>query len=308
MKSAICREFRLICFTDRGETLLRRVAKIVCGREETEIHEVSSLSEWTREAFHTGNALIFIGALGIAVRAVAPFVSDKMTDPAVLVMDEGGSYVIPVLSGHLGGAVALSRMLSERLGAEAVLTTATDTRGMFSVDVFAKDNDLVLSDRTKAKEYTAELLRTGGGAPVLVSPEKPKGDKLQLIPHCLVIGMGCRRGKDEEELYGFVKEQFEIHELDLRAAKALVSIDLKAEEQGLTALAKRLKVPFLTYDSRMLMSVEGDFQSSEFVKETTGADNICERAVRSFGAKTFLIPKTAKNGMTIAVGIMGENG
>ena len=302
MKSVNFREYRIICFTERGCSLMRRVCAALFSEKE-EIMEVTALSDWTGEAFVTGNILIFIGACGIAVRAVAPFIRDKYTDPAVLVLDEGGRYVIPVLSGHCGGAVAAARMLSERLGAEAVLTTATDTRGMFSVDVYAKEEGLILSDRKRAKEYTAELLGGGGGDPVLISPGKPKGDGLQLIPRCLVIGMGCRKGKSVSELYGFVQEVFDKHDLDIRAAEALVSIDLKAEEQGLKELAEKLHVPFLTYDKRVLMAEEGEFSSSEFVREVTGSDNVCERAVMAFGAKRLLVPKTAENGMTVAVGV-----
>ena len=303
MKSVSFREYRIICFTDRGCALMRRVcAELHSGDEE--IKDVTALSDWTGEAFLTGNILIFIGACGIAVRAIAPFLRDKLTDPAVLVLDEGGRYVIPVLSGHCGGAVAAARKLSERLGAEAVLTTATDTRGMFSVDVYAKEQGLLLSDREKAKEYTVTLLRKGGGGdPVLISPGKPKGDGLQLIPRCLVIGMGCRKGKSVSELYGFVQEVFDKHDLDIRAAEALVSIDLKAEEQGLKELAEKLQVPFLTFDSRVLMAEEGAFTTSEFVREVTGADNVCERAVMVYGAKRLLVPKTAENGMTVAVGV-----
>ena len=303
MKSVSFREYRIICFTERGCSLMRRVCAALFS-EEKEIVDVTTLSDWTRDAFSTGNILIFIGACGIAVRAVAPFIRDKFNDPAVLVLDEGGAYVIPVLSGHLGGAVAAARTLSGRLGAEAVLTTATDTRGLFSVDVYAKEQGLILSDREKAKAYTAKLLRKGGGGdPVLISPGRPKGDVLQLIPRCLVIGMGCKKGKGVSALYGFVQEVFAEHELDIRAAEALVSIDLKAGEQGLISLAERLNVPLFTYDKRVLMAEEGEFAASEFVREVTGADNVCERAVMAFGAKRLLVPKTAGNGMTVAVGV-----
>ncbi len=330
MKSATCREYRIICFTDRGLSMLHKVFDCLRDQEKEEIREVSSLTEWTKESFCTGNILIFIGACGIAVRAIAPFIKDKMTDPAVLVMDEGGEFVIPLLSGHLGGAVDAAHMLAEKLGSRAVVTTATDTRGLFAVDVFAKENGLVISDREKAKEYSAVLLKSGSGfygidpkyeaffsdyelpeeikkakgePYFLISPGKAEGDVLQLIPRVLVAGMGCRKGKSFDELYGFVKKQFMEKDLDLRAVKALVSIDRKAEEPGLLELAEKLGVPFITFDAKRLMAVEGDFLTSDYVKEVTGADNVCDRAVRAYGAAILLIEKAVENGMTLSVGI-----
>ena len=103
-------------------------------------------------------AWIFIGAAGIAVRYIAPFVKDKFTDSPVLVLDEKGEYVIPILSGHVGGAAALADEVAELLGAAAVHTTATDVQGKFAVDVFAKKNHLLLTDRSLAKEISAAVL------------------------------------------------------------------------------------------------------------------------------------------------------
>ena len=94
----------------------------------------------------------------IAVRMIAPHVKDKFTDSPVLVMDEKGSYVIPLLSGHVGGAVELAKEIAEKINAQAVLTTATDVEQKFAVDVFAKSNGLVLTDRKKAKEISAVVL------------------------------------------------------------------------------------------------------------------------------------------------------
>lgn len=103
-------------------------------------------------------AYIFIGAAGIAVRYIAPWVKDKYTDSPVLVIDEKGDFVIPLLSGHVGGAVALADRVADIIGAVSVHTTATDVRRKFAVDVFARKNGLVITDRNAAKKISAGVL------------------------------------------------------------------------------------------------------------------------------------------------------
>lgn len=130
--------------------------------EDTEVLN-GPLSQWAREVFPVCDGVIFVGAAGIAVRTVAPFVKDKRTDPAVLVLDEKGNFVIPLLSGHIGGANEMALLLSEELKkkgrrAVPVITTATDVNGRFAVDVFAARNSLWISDMKLAKEVSARLL------------------------------------------------------------------------------------------------------------------------------------------------------
>ena len=105
------------------------------------------LSEWTKEAFLRDDALIFVGACGIAVRSIAPYVRDKFQDPAVVCVDEAGQFVIPLLSGHVGGANRLAEMVASGIGAVPVVTTATDVEKKIAVDVFAKDHGFVITDR-----------------------------------------------------------------------------------------------------------------------------------------------------------------
>lgn len=117
------------------------------------------LKEVVKEAFQKKDAILFIGATGIAVRLIAPWVQDKLKDPAVLVIDEQGRYAIPVLSGHVGGCNELAEAAAQILGAEPLITTATDLRQAFAVDVFAAENELVISDRELAKRISAAELR-----------------------------------------------------------------------------------------------------------------------------------------------------
>ena len=103
-----------------------------------------SLEEWTRRAFHEKSALVFVGAMGIAVRTIAPLVKNKLEDRPVLVVDEMGMHVIPVLSGHVGAANELAGRIAVTIGAEPVITTATDLNNRFAIDVFACKNHLMI--------------------------------------------------------------------------------------------------------------------------------------------------------------------
>ena len=284
-----------------------------------------SAADWAGAGFQEADALVFVCASGIAVRAVAPHVKDKRTDPAVLVLDEGGTFVIPLLSGHLGGANALAEALAKQLGATPVLTTATDVNGLFAVDVFAKANDLYIEDMALAKAVSAALLAgekvgfrsdlpvegalpaglTAGEADlgILVSAadEKPFPRTLRLIPRRYTAGLGCRRGKSEEELEAFLMENLARCGVGVYELKALASIDLKKDEPGLVSLAGKLAVPFLTYSAEELQQVSGDFTPSAFVKETTGVDSVCERAAVLASGGQLIERKVAENGMTFAL-------
>lgn len=118
-----------------------------------------STSQWAGEQFQSGkDGVIFIGACGIAVRSIAPYIVGKKTDPAVLVVDECGNFVISLLSGHLGGANELAFRCAGYLGATPVVTTATDLHSRFAVDVFAKKNGCAIFHMKAAKEASAALL------------------------------------------------------------------------------------------------------------------------------------------------------
>lgn len=128
---------------------------------ESEKSDACEMGEMARDAGtrHPCDAIIFVGATGIAVRAIAPFITRKAVDPAVLVIDEAGRYVISLLSGHLGGANALARTAASLIEAEPIITTATDAESAFAVDIFAKENGFLLTDLRKAKEVSAKVLR-----------------------------------------------------------------------------------------------------------------------------------------------------
>ena len=336
----------ILYFTHAGA----RLAEIVRSKLEPKTSVTGSfgkgcLQAWTQEHFRKGNVLVYIGACGIAVRAIAPFLKGKDTDPAVIVMDEKGQNVIPILSGHLGGANSWAQRLARITGGQAVLTTATDVNGLFAVDVFAAINNLMIDDLRKAASFSAQLLREKaarvilpgkyadmisikGEAPgelkvqhssdaelfgsseanaVLISPDQTPADApLQLIPRCLIVGIGCRRGKSYEQLRDFVRETLEELGLRREGVCALASIDVKKEEPGLLSLAAELGVPLVTFSAQQLEEAELDgwtFAESDRVREHVGTGNVCERAAVAAGAGKILRGKTSGDGMTICVGM-----
>ena len=138
----------IISFSARGYELSENLAHTLSNTNGKDKYHVTwercrpgKLHNWTVENF-SNDALIFIGSCGIAVRAIAPLVKSKVSDPAVIVMDERGKYCISLLSGHIGGANRLVRILAELTGAEPVITTATDLNNLFSVDEWASSQGM----------------------------------------------------------------------------------------------------------------------------------------------------------------------
>ncbi len=286
-----------------------------------------SAVSWAREGFEKADALIFCCASGIAVRAIAPWIKSKTTDPAVIVTDELGHYVIPLLSGHIGGANELSSVIADELGSIPVVTTATDIHGLFAVDVFATKNHLKIKNMKLAKDVSVDLLagkKVGFASDVAGRGELPeglvKGDAelgiciskdvskepfdrcLHLVPQSYAVGMGCRKDKDPGELEEFFMRMISESGISPDEVRCIASIDIKKDEEGLKALSKKLKVPFVFFTAEELMKTEGEFSSSSFVADTTGVDCVCERAAVCAGAKELTVRKQAENGMTFALG------
>ena len=318
----------LLSYTARGRALAARVADIMKNEghgcrtfalpkfaQEGDEHLTLSASDWAGLGFEEADALVFCCASGIAVRAIAPHVKDKRTDPAVLVLDEGGRFVIPLLSGHLGGANALALDLADKLSATPVLTTATDVNGLFAVDVFAKENGLFIEDMALCKAVSAALLHGGTGPLpkglvegdadlgiyVSAANDRPFPRTLRLIPRRYTAGLGCRRGKSAEELEGFLLKNLENCGVGLPELKALASIDIKKDEPGLVALGEKLGLPFVTYSAEELRAAPGEFTPSAFVQEVTGVDSVCERAAVLSSGGALVVQKIAENGMTFAL-------
>ncbi len=276
------------------------------------------------EAFAHSDALIFVGACGIAVREIAPYVSDKRTDPAVVCIDERANFVIALLSGHIGGANALTAELAQGLGATPVITTATDVNGRFSVDNWAARHGFIIDDMKSAKAVSAAILEddvplyceksvagvlpsgitlgnTGRlGIYIGCHSNNPFDRTLHLIPKALRVGIGCRRGTTGDFIESAIQCVFGDNGLNPAAICGVYSIDLKKDEIGLLEACRRNEWQLRFYSAEELARVPGEFTQSQFVMSVTGVNNVCERAAL-LGAERLIVKKTALNGVTVAV-------
>ena len=319
---------RLLAFTQRGYDLAQAVGEKL-GGEVSRCGQGCTLESWTAEGFRAGESLIFVGAVGIAVRAIAPFVKSKTVDPAVVAVDEGGRYAIPLLSGHLGGANDLARNIAGICGAQAVITTATDVRGLFPVDQWARCQGLRVENPEKIKVVSAKLLAgdaisvksdwpihgtppggvelwTGEGCDVEISFRPGEEAALHLLPPIAVLGVGCKRGTQQENLEGAFLQLLAREGLSLRAVGKVCSIDLKQDEPGLLAFCRAHNLPLETYSAQRLAAVPGAFPASDFVRRVTGVDNVCQRAAAlgsGGGAERLLGEKYQREGVTMALAL-----
>lgn len=319
---------QIAAFTEQGEKTAYEIIQ-TASVDNYSYYDKSkdTLSEWTKDAFANRRALIFVGAMGIAVRTIAPYIKSKLTDSSVIVVDEKGQFVIPILSGHVGGANELARKIAEHLGAVAVITTATDINDVFAVDVFAVKNGLEILDKKGIQAVSSKILagqRTTISFPfgekkkmpeeliyidyppkinvdIIISEDGKLLEKatLPLRPKKKILGIGCKKGKSCEDIEALVDECG----VDMNQVYAVASIDIKKNEAGIIRFANKYRIKFLTYTKEELMKIEGDFSTSEFVNSTVGVDNVCERSALLCAGENgrILQKKTAKNGVTLAV-------
>lgn len=320
----------VITFSGKGYALGERLVSYFSQRGDaagiTRCKQ-GGLSEWTKEHFKQ-DALIFVGSCGIAVRAVAPFLTGKTSDPAVVVIDELATYAVSLLSGHIGGANDLTVRLALFLGAIPVVTTATDVHGIFAIDRWAVKHGLKIANPERIKWISARMLAgetiriqnsfpvTGrlpkgvvfcdkGGDVLITHRTRGREEALRLIPPVVTLGIGCKKGVTA----GTIGNAFELilkkagcHPLAVARA---CSIDLKAQEPGILEFCRAHGLPYRTFSSQELMAVSGIYTVSAFVKQVTGVDNVCERsAVLGGGAGGRLLTgKDAGNGVTMALAI-----
>lgn len=300
----------IIAFTDNGMEIAYRLSN---SFSEDNLNDISftrcgkgELSVWTEEHFGDSDALVFVGAIGIALRAIAPYIKTKTRDPAVVVVDELGKFSIPILSGHIGGANELALKIADVLNAIPVITTATDINNVFAIDTWAKSQGLKILNPHCIKLVSSKLLKgenvhikseypIDGKVPqnvqvndlddlndydVIISHEDYEygTDALLLVPQIITVGIGCRKDISFENIEKSILNILSKENYHILALKSIASIDKKANEKGILEFAKEYDLPFNTYSAEELNSLEGDFTKSDFVKSVVEVDNVCERS------------------------------
>ena len=328
----------IIAFTDNGMEIAFKLSNSLSEDNDVNFSRCGkgALSTWTEEHFSNDDALIFVGAIGIALRAIAPYIKTKTKDPAVIVVDELGQFSIPILSGHIGGANELALQISRILDAIPVITTATDINNVFAIDTWAKSQELQILNPECIKLVSSKLLKgkpihvksdyqIGGNLPnnvfindlessdsdydVIIShndfENEYKKDILLLVPQIITVGIGCRKDISFEAIEESILNILKKENYHLLSLKALASIDKKADEKGILEFARKYDLPFITYSADELNSLEGDFTKSDFVKSVVEVDNVCERsAVMESNGKLIRRKDTCDGaGVTVALAI-----
>lgn len=294
------------------------------------IHFQQPLKELVAEIYSQYDAFILIMATGIAFRTFAPYAQSKYKDPALVVMDEKGQFAISLLSGHLGGANDLAAKLEEKLGAKAVITTATDVNQKIAFDMVAKKNHLIIENphslagissavvngakvalfcnyniNTPLPPYIVEYKEGAKEKTVLITNRVlniQTEDTLILRPQNLVLGMGCRRDTDQEKLTKALEEFMKAQGFSSLSLRAVASIDLKRDEQGLVGLCKDMNLPFITFSGEELADYKPQNSGSSFVRKITGTASVSEAAAWKCGKNgKILVPKTIVNGITFSL-------
>lgn len=321
----------IIAFSERGFILGKRLqAHFEQKQDAAQLARCDSggLADWVNAHFCGDDALVFIGSCGIAVRAIAPFVKSKTSDPAVVVIDELATYAVSLLSGHIGGANALAAELAELTGALPVITTATDRNGVFSVDIWAKKLGLAIVNPERIKSVSVRLLAgetvgmkslfpvegilpdgisTENGSYHVLVTYKSNGnaDALRLVPRVITLGIGCRKETDAEAIetaFALMLAKASCHPA---AVARVCSIDMKATEPGILEFCNRHNLPYETFSAEELQKVPGTFTSSAFVQSIAGVGNVCERsAVLGSKGGRLLSGKNAGSGVTMALAIV----
>ncbi|MTI65212.1 MAG: cobalt-precorrin 5A hydrolase [Firmicutes bacterium] len=291
-----------------------------------------SLKEFVGRIFFKYDTLIFIMATGIVVRVIGEYLESKTKDPAILVMDEKGDFVISLLSGHLGKANEKALFLSDKINATPVITTASDVKKTIAVDTLAMKLNCLIDDMTKAKDITSLIVNeepVGLISDIKVNTKLAKNiylDKfnkkdvlgiiyitnknkmieyknyVKLIPKNIVVGIGCKKGKKSKDIIKAIYMALEKLNLNKKAIKSITTVDVKINEIGIIKAARYFNAELKIIDREKIKKIENKFKTSEFVKKSIGVGAVCEPCgfITSNKGKC-LLEKKAYDGITLSV-------
>ncbi len=300
----------VITLTRGGKELADKICRLQpdCFLDNRDIPVFTKMAELWQEV----DALVCVMAAGIVVRGLVQLCRDKKHDPCVLVLDEKGSFVVSLLSGHLGGGNQLATDIADKLGGQAVITTASDVTGHTALDLWVEKNGLLVENRKLLTAMSAKLVNEGQlqifseyenqslpddfqlvftpeSADIVVSDRDfPDSRALLLRPCALMVGLGCNRGTGKGDFQAALDEFFHDEGLARNAICGFASIDLKNDEQGLLDFASDEGLPLRFYSKEQLNEVQG-VSTSAAVVAATGAKGVAEPAA-VLGAKTDLGP------------------
>ena len=333
--------------TPEGALLARKIAESLPDARlhlsaDLNINDIQAsyferLSDAIAGDFHAYTGHVFIMSTGIVVRLIASCIRDKTTDPAVVVLDEIGRHTVSLVSGHLGGANSLAIKVAGLIGAEPVITTATDVNQAPAIDVLAKQHNLFIENPEAIKNINMAFIT--GKKFYLHDPYKLLSDSIELShiltdfkkgqitknedipgvfiddvladlskkmlilrPGSLVAGIGCNRNTTMKEIKEFVEKVLEESKLAISSLISLSTISLKADEPGLIALAEELKLSISFFDKDELNRADGIKSPSDMVEKHTGVKSVCEAAaiLASKNGK-LIVPKLSTRNVTVAI-------
>ncbi|SPF00632.1 precorrin-3B C(17)-methyltransferase [Streptomyces sp. MA5143a] len=307
----------LISATAAGAVAAQRLAS--AWPERTRVYE-GPVRDAVGRAFGECEQVVCFLATGAVVRLIAPLLADKGTDPGVVCVDEGGRFAVSLVGGHAGGANALAVEVGEVLGAEPVVTTATDAVGVPGLDTLGmpvegdvarvsralldgEDMELDLEIAWPLPALPPNVRRPGPDAPaerggpaivvtdrVLDAGGRPTGDgRVLLRPPSLVVGVGASRGAPADEVLGLIENALRDAGLSPRSLAELATVDAKADEPGLVEAAARLGVPLVTHSAEELAAVEVP-NPSDAPLAAVGTPSVAEAAALVAGGE-LLVPK-----------------
>jgi cobalt-precorrin 5A hydrolase len=308
--------------------------------DQGDAYRFERLADALPQQFSLFEGHVFIMAAGIVVRSLASLLGHKTTDPAVVVVDECGCHAVSLVSGHLGGANALARRVGECIGARPVITTATDLRDVPAIDLIAQEKGLVIENPPAIRHVSMALLEgrrvrlydpqgwLSGSLPregfqVVSAIESADDDGpnrdapgvwiddiridlpdeiLVLRPPSLFVGVGCNRNTPQEEISDLLNQVLDDCQLAAASVAGLSSIDLKADEEGLLALAETLSRPLVFFSRDQLAAVREVPSPSKMVQKHVGVESVCEAAaLLASGNGTLIVPKRVTPNATIAI-------
>ncbi|MFK4785278.1 cobalt-precorrin 5A hydrolase [Fusobacterium sp. MFO224] len=276
----------------------------------------ASLSETYGEIFKKYDAFIFITSTGIAIRVISSYIEGKEKDPAILVVDQEGNFVISLLSGHLGGANNLTNEISGILKSIPVITTASDISGKIAVDTIAMNINSKIENLEAAKKVTSlivagetvqlkipENISSNNPSGVIIVSNREKIEISKIIPKNLVVGIGCKKGKEKNKIINAIRDSFIKNNLSLDGIKCFATIDIKKYEKGIVETAKDFKKELKIIKKEDIEKIHDKFEGSKFVFETVGVYSVSGPAayLASNRKGKLLVEKLKYDGITISI-------